>query len=292
MELFRPLMSKKIDLHIHTNYSDGTYTPEDVVRVSKDAGLSAIAITDHDTTEGIVPALKHAAKVGIEVIPGIELSCEYNEVEIHILGYYINWENNWFQEKLKVFQKARERRAFHILNKLRNVGVDIDEQMLFSQASVGAISRVHFARCLVEMGEAETMADAFQKYLVEGRPAFVKKLRILPEEALSMINRVGGVAVLAHPIFGGGHKLFMKRLKRLGLAGVEVYHPSHNTQLSEKYLNMSSELGLIATGGTDSHGGKEEENPIGSIEVDYELVDGLKNAKNHSEIKNRIILIH
>lgn len=283
---------KKTDLHIHTAYSDGTCTPEEVIRVSKDKGLAAVAITDHDSTDAIMPALKYGAKMGIEVIPGIELSCEYKNVEIHILGYYINWENNWLQGKLKVFQKARERRAYHILGKLKELGVEIDEQMLFSQASMGSISRIHFARCLVEMGEVKNMVEAFQKYLIDGRPAFVKKLRITPEEALNMIHRVGGVTVLAHPVFGGGQRHFVKKLKRLGLSGIEAYHPSHTPEQCEKYLRIADELDLIITGGTDSHGDREEENPIGSMKISYNLVDKLKDAKNHSEIKNKIILTH
>lgn len=283
---------KKADLHIHTTYSDGTHTPEEVVRVSKDNGLSAIAITDHDITDGIIPALKCGAKIGVEVIPGIELSCEYNSVEIHILGYFINWENSWFQGKLKVFQKARERRAYYILSKLKEVGIEIDEQMLFSQANLGSISRIHFARCLVEMGAAKSLVDAFQKYLIEGKPAYVRKLRVNPEEALNMIHRVGGVSILAHPIFGGGHRNFLKKMKRLGLSGIEAYHPSQSKNQIIKFMKIADDLDLMITGGTDSHGGRIEENPIGSIDVDYICVDRLREVKDHSERKNRIILIH
>ncbi|MFH1414577.1 MAG: PHP domain-containing protein [Elusimicrobiota bacterium] len=283
---------KKVDLHIHTTYSDGTSTPEEVVRAAKDNGLSAVAITDHDITDGIEPALKYGAKMGIEVIPGIELSCEYSSVEIHILGYYINWENSWFQGKLKVFQRARERRAYYILNKLREIGIEIDEQMLFSQASTGSISRIHFARCLLEKGIVGSLYEAFQKYLIEGRPAFVKKLRIFPEEALNMIHRVGGVSVLAHPVFGGKHKNFIGKLKRFGLSGLEAYHPSQSAMFTRKFEKIADELGLIMTGGTDSHGKRDEENPIGSLKADYSLVDKLKEAKDFSERKNRIILSH
>lgn len=283
---------KKADIHIHTTYSDGTYTPEEAVKAAKENGLSAIAITDHDITDGIMPALKYGAKVGLEVIPGIELSCEYNSTEIHILGYYINWENSWLQGKLKVFQRARERRAYYILNKLKEVGVEIDEQMLFSQTNSGSISRMHFARCLIEMGEVKSLREAFQKYLIEGKPAFVKKLRVTPEEALNMIHRVGGVSVLAHPVFGGGHKNFIKKLKRLGLSGIEVYHSSQSPNQIKKFLKIAEDLELIITGGTDSHGSKEEENPIGSIKIDYSFIDKLKETKDHSEKKNRIILTH
>jgi len=283
---------KTADLHIHTSFSDGTLSPEEAVKIAKEAGLSAIAITDHDNTDGIEPALKHGAKIGIEVIPGIELSCEYNSTEIHMLGYYINWENNWLQGKLRVFQKARERRAFHILSKLKFLGIEIDEQMLFSQADIGSISRIHFARCLVEMGEAESIYDAFQKYLIDGRPAFVRKLRVTPEEALNMIHRVAGIAVIAHPVFGGGHKNFLKKLKRLGLSGIEIYHPHQNLDEDiKRFQSIAHEFDLVVTGGTDSHGNNEEENPIGSLRVDYELVERLKEAKDHCERKNRVILV-
>ncbi len=283
---------KAVDLHIHTRYSDGIYTPEEAVKIAKDNGLSAIAITDHDNTDGIEPALKYGAKSGLEVIPGIELSCEYSNVEVHILGYYINWENTWFQGKLKVFQKARERRAYYILSKLKEIGIDIDEQMLFSQANLGSISRIHFARCLIEMGVVNSLVEAFQKYLIEGKPGFVKKLRVTPEEALSMIHRVGGVSILAHPVFGGGHKNFINKLKRLGLTGVEVYHPSQKPVHIQKFTRIANDLDLIITGGTDSHGGTDEENPIGSIKTDYICVDKLKEAKDNCERKNRVILTH
>ena len=280
---------KKVDLHIHTTYSDGTFSPKDVVESARIKGLSAVAITDHDITDGIEDALKAGSKIGIEVIPGVELSCDYNGTEIHILGFYINWENRHFQDKLKVFQKARERRAVHILSKLKMVGIEMDEQMLFSQANTGSISRIHFARALVEMGEAKDVRGAFQKYLVEGKPAFVRKLRLTPNEALSMIHRVGGVSVVAHPVFGGGRKSFLKKLKRLGLAGVEAYHPSQPSKITKKMLKFANELNLIITGGSDSHGEEKSEDPIGSVQIDYSFVDKLKAEKNNRDNKNKFI---
>ncbi len=281
---------KEADLHIHTTYSDGTCSAEEVVKIAKEKGLSAIAITDHDITDGICLAIKIGAKIGIEVISGVELSCEFNSSEIHILGYYINWENKWFQKKLQVFQKARERRAYYILNKLRELGYSIDEHMLMAKASLGAISRLHFARCLKETGEVGSIKEAFDSLLGVGRPAFVRKLRITPEEALNMIHRVGGVSVIAHPVFGGSHKNFLKKLKRLGLSGIEAYHPSHTLKNIKRYIKYAGDLGLTVTGGTDSHGVKEEENPIGSMRIDYRLIEDLKRANSFNERKNRVIL--
>ncbi len=281
---------KKADLHIHTTFSDGTYTPEEVVKEAARKGLSAISITDHDITDGIIPALKCASKIGIEVIPGVELSCEYKSKEIHVVGYYINWENKWFQHKLEVFQKARERRAYHILNKLRDIGVDIDEQMLFSMTSMGSISRMHFARCLVQAGYVKTHAEAFDRFLGAGCGAFVRKLRITPEEALNMIHRVGGVSVIAHPVFGGGHKNFLKKLKKMGLTGIEARYPHHSPAQTKKYERFARELDLTVTGGTDSHGSSESEMPIGSLSVDIKAVEDLKKARDIQEAKNKVIL--
>ncbi len=280
----------KADLHIHTTNSDGTCTPEEVVCEAVNKGLSAIAITDHDITDGIEDALKAGAKQGIEVIPGIELSCEYNGEQIHMLGFYINWENSWFQEKLDVFQKARRRRGREIIKKFSGIGIDINKEELFSRASEGSLSRIHFARYLVEKGFANTISEGFGKYLEEGKPAFVKKLRITPQEALSMIHRVGGVSVIAHPVFGGRHKAFLKKMKRLGLCGIEVYHPEQDSSQSKRLKEIACELGLVVTGGSDSHGKEKEENPVGSVSLDYRYVKNLKKLKADKEKKNKCIM--
>ncbi len=281
---------KKADLHIHTVYSDGTYSPQDIVDIAIKKKISAIAVTDHDITYGIEPAIKYGAKKGVEIIPGVEISCQYNSSEIHILGYYINWENSWFQNKLKVFQNARERRAFHILNKLRMLGIKIDEQMLFAEARSGSIGRLHFARCLIKLAVVQSIPEAFDKYLKEGRPAFVKRLYIPPEEALDMIHRVGGISVVAHPTYGGGNVRFLKKLKRRGLWGIEAYHPGNTPQRLKRFLRIAKELNLIVTGGSDAHGGKEGKGSIGSVDVDYITVDNLKKAKRLCDKRNKDIL--
>ncbi|MGM0441185.1 MAG: PHP domain-containing protein [Elusimicrobiota bacterium] len=281
---------KKVDLHLHSTLSDGKLTPVELIKQAKKKNLKAVAITDHDITEGIESAIRYGAKTGIEVIPGIELSCEYKSTEVHLLGYFINWENRWFQSKLKVLQKARERRAYHILNKLQNIGVNIDEQMLFAQAGSGAIGRMHFARCLVKIGEVKTVREAFREYLGKNCPAFVRKLRLTPVEALNMIHRVAGISVLAHPSFGVSHKNFIRRLARLGLSGIEIYHPHVSEEEQKKFKATAYELGLFVTGGSDSHGMRPEENPVGSMEVEYSAVENMKKALQKVELKNRIIL--
>ncbi len=281
---------KQVDLHLHTDLSDGKLTPVQLIKQAKKKSLSAVAITDHDITDGIEPAIKYGAKSGIEVIPGIELSCEYKSSEIHLLGYFINWENRWFQSKLKVLQKARERRAYYILSKLQNIGIDIDEQMLFAQAGNGAIGRMHFARCLVDMGEVENIREAFKRYLGKGGPAFVKKLRLSPVEALNMIHRVAGISVLAHPPFGISHKNFIRRLVRQGLSGIEIYHPLLTVKQRKKFKNIARELGLVVTGGSDSHGAGPEDTPLGTTKIGYQPVDNMKSALQRIELKNQIIM--
>ncbi|MDI6757759.1 MAG: PHP domain-containing protein, partial [Endomicrobiia bacterium] len=218
------------DLHLHTAYSDGTFSPVELVRQAQRAGLSAISITDHDITDGITEGLKEGAKRGIEVIPGVELSAEMKssgEREMHILGYYINWESVKFQEELKLFRQARERRAFHILDKLAQVGIKLDEERLFKIAGIGSIGRLHFAKAMMEAKIVTHTQEAFEKYLGEGRPAYVPKLRLQPEEAIQMIHRIGGLPVLAHPFYGGINKAAVKSLVNKGLMGIEVWHIKH-----------------------------------------------------------------
>lgn len=282
---------KRVDLHIHTTYSDGLLSPEEVVDNAILSGLSAISITDHDITDGIERALKAGAKFGLEVIPGIELSCAFNGSEIHMLGFYINWENSWFQGKLKVFQRARVRRARQIYLKLKKLGVKIEEEDLFSQAGEGSIGRIHFARALLSSGEVKSIQEAFDRYLVKGKPGYVAKLRITPEEGMSMIQKAGGLPVIAHPVFGGGHKAFLKRMKASGLSGIEAYHPGHTASQKRRLLASAGELGLMVTGGTDSHGGDGESSHIGSIEIDYSVVDALKREKRRRERGNRRIMV-
>jgi hypothetical protein len=186
------------DLHIHTTYSDGAMSPEECVKYAQNVGLIAMAVTDHDTTNGIPAAIKEGSKRGIEVIPGIELSAELrnsHDEEMHILGYFINWEDENFQQKLKLFRHVREKRAYHMLEKLKSLGIDLNEKRLFETAGIGAIGRLHFAKVMVEQSIVAHTQEAFHKYLGDGKPAYVPKLRLSPGEAITMILRVGASAL-------------------------------------------------------------------------------------------------
>lgn len=270
-----------VDLHIHTNFSDGSFSPEKVVRDAYKAGFLAISITDHDTTNGIEPALTVGKEYGIEIIPGVELSCERENSpggEIHILGYYIEWKNKHFQEKLKVFQEARRKRAHEILNKLFKLNVVLDEGDLFENTGKSSIGRMHFAKMLVEQGYVSNTRESFERYLAYGKPAFVPKIKIEPKEAIKMILDINGIPVVAHPQIGADDKKIIQELKENGLAGIEVFSGKHNEETISKYQQWATELNLLTTGGSDFHGGTTD---IGKIKISYNVVNQLKEYRKN-----------
>jgi len=289
------MLKQSIDLHVHTCFSDGTLLPEDVVRHAQENDLAAIAITDHDITDGIVPAILEGAKIGVEVIPGIELSAELknsSEGEMHILGYYINWENAQFQEQLKLFRQARERRAILIVDKLAAAGIKINKDNLFRIAGAGAIGRLHIARFMLEEKAVSSIQEAFQKFLGWGRPAFVPKLRLKPEQAIKMIRRVGGIPVLAHPFYGNyNNKNLIGSLVRQGLAGIEAWHSKHPPKIRESFVKLAAEFDLVVTGGSDFHGPMDNgDSFMGRQKVPYESLSSLKKLKSEIDKNIRHIL--
>ena len=279
-ELFREM---KVDLHLHTYFSDGYYSPEELIGRAGGRGLSAISLTDHDTTDGVERAILAGARYGIEVIPAVELSTEGmhpQHDEIHILGYYINWRTVYFQKKLSLYRGARLKRAHQICDKLCALGIPIDRNFIFEIEGKGSVGRMHIAKALVAGGYVSSIDEAFSKYLVNGRPAFVRRLRLLPEEAINLILKIGGIPVLAHPKFGVPNKKILKFLVKKGLKGIEARYSLHTTEETEKYLSWADELGLIATGGSDCHGevpGRPE--VLGTVYVPYEVVFNMKKFK-------------
>jgi len=267
---------KYADLHIHTKFSDGTFTPSRVVSEAKKQGLSCIAITDHDEVGAIAQAKDKAARLGIELIPGIELSAELdNCYEVHILGYFIDWQQEWFRKKLKVICQERTSRAFKILEKLKAIGMELDSEELKEQASIGAIGRLHIARMLAKQKFVSSLQQAFDKYLGNDRSCYVKKFKLTPREAIEMIIKLKGIAVLAHPYCIGNDEVILKFAK-LGLRGLEVYYPEHNKASTTHYKALAEEHGLLMTGGSDCHGLAKRSMLIGSVKLNYELVEKLK----------------
>ena len=284
-----------VDLHIHTNYSDGVFTPSEAVAYASKVGLSAISITDHDTIDGIEEALNAGKHCGVEVIPGIELSAELDNItktEMHILGYYINWKSQAFTDALSVFKRVRVQRAKEIFAKLDFMGIKLNPEGLIVNVGKKVIGRLHFAKALLEGKYVTSISDAFQKYLGLDKPAYVPKHYITPADAISLIIRAGGIPVLAHPYYGHySNKNIFKGLINDGLMGIEAWHNRHPQHIVKKFLSIAEEMNLIATGGSDCHGAYGDDIPImGKIKVPYSVVETLEEKKRQLDEKNKNVL--
>jgi predicted metal-dependent phosphoesterase TrpH len=274
---------KYCDLHLHTVYSDSTYTPEALIRRAAGAGIDVIAVTDHDTVNGIAPAVEAAEQYNIEVIPAIELTAELNGLEIHVLGYFIDFLNEEFLETLKVLKEVRVQRVYKIIEKLKGLGVSLEVDTVLRMCHErGSVGRLHIARALVEAGYCRHTGEAFEKYIGDKGPAYVCGFRFKPAEVIRMIrNTAGGCCVLAHPYSLHKDEL-IPALVDEGIQGLEVYYPEHNASMTEHYKSMAEKYGLLVTGGSDCHGEAKPESKIGSVKVLYELVEKLKAASGRS----------
>jgi len=247
------------DLHMHSTASDGMNTPKELVRIAAERGLRGIALTDHDTVAGLREAAEEAALVGLEFVPGIEISTRAGEKDVHMLGYFVNPADEIFLERLADLRGTRDQRNDLILERLRQLGVEItlDEvkerggRPLKPGESVG---RPHMADVLVRKGYAVDLRDAFDKYLAEGAAAYVSPPRITPAEAADWIRAAGGVPVVAHPGLYGDDGLVREVIGTAKVAGVEVRHPDHDAAGEERYREMAREYQLITTAGSDYHG--------------------------------------
>lgn len=274
-----------IDLHTHSTASDGSFSPTEVVRLARDAGLRALALTDHDTIEGLDEAIAAGAELGVEVIPGVEISADFPRGTLHILGYFINYQDGRLAQRLAVLQQARADRNPQIVHKLNARGLPITMAQVEQVSGGGQIGRPHIARVLLENGYVRDLDEAFDIYLRKGGLAYVEKFRFPQAEAFAMIREAGGVPVLAHPFtLGVGSPAALKNLlmgqKALGLAGVEVYYPEHGPAQEALYLKLAKELDLLITGGSDFHGQNKPEVSLGRFpaqaRLTYELVESLK----------------
>lgn len=271
-----------VDLHVHTSASDGASTPEQVVQLAAHYKLRCIAITDHDTLDGIQAARTESKQHGIEILAGVELSTENDGLEVHILGYCIDLEDHNLQEQLKVFQNARLQRAQRIIDKLYHLGLTITLEQVLQLAGPGSVGRPHIARALLMQGKVKSIADAFDYYIGVGKPAYEPRFKFHPVQMINLIRSAGGVPVLAHPGISCQEPLILTLIKE-GLQGLEVYHPQHTPKLENYYLRLCRQYGLVATGGSDFHGvGVMNHGRLGDVMVPYETVMDLKDlaAKN------------
>lgn len=267
-----------VDLHIHTTASDGSDSPAQVIARARSIGLEAIAITDHDTLDGVPAALECARVMGFEVLPGVELGSDYEGKEVHILGYLMDLENKAFQERLAFFRKTRVERMFKMVQKLREIGIVLDEEKITSLTKSGAVGRPHIARAMVEAGAVDSVNDAFEVYIGAGKPAYIPRFKLDPMEAVHLILSAGGVPVMAHPGLACCDGL-IPRLVQKGLMGLEVYHPSHIKEQCVHYLELCRKYDLLFTGGSDYHGSDRHDNGrLGLTTVTYQSVVALKEA--------------
>ncbi|HPD18832.1 MAG TPA: PHP domain-containing protein [Candidatus Goldiibacteriota bacterium] len=267
---------KWADLHIHTVKSDGTFTVEDVFNNAKKAGASAIAITDHDTVSAIEDALFFEKLYQIEFIPGVELSAIQNEREVHIVGLYINWKDKTFLERLMEFQKVRVERAKKIIKKLKDSGIKIKFEELYEITdNMNNAGRLHIARLLYEKNIVRSVKEAFDRFLGEGKPAYVEKERITVKDAIDIIKKMGGIAILAHPYHLQADDIILK-WKEQGLDGLEAYHPDHPYFVSAKYIDLAKKNNLLVSGGSDCHGNHRDYGRIGDIRLPYEYLAEIK----------------
>ncbi|MCR6545928.1 PHP domain-containing protein [Dehalobacterium formicoaceticum] len=241
------------DMHIHTKASDGTFDIQEIIRLAQEVNLDGIAITDHDTVEGLDRAVEVGQKLNFPIIPGIELSTDYQNTEIHILGYFIDFHLPWFRKKMNQLQKARIDRIIKMVDKLTELGYDITGSEVFALAGAGSVGRPHLAYLLYKKGQVASVQEAFQKLIGRGCPAHIPRFKLEPTEAVQMIKKAGGIPVLAHPGLSKADHL-IQSLCHAGLLGIEVYHPDHKLSDESRYLKLAQRYGLIITGGSDFHG--------------------------------------
>ncbi|ABO50435.1 PHP C-terminal domain protein [Desulforamulus reducens MI-1] len=266
------------DLHIHTTASDGSDTPSEVVHKALEIGLRAIAISDHDTMDGVLEAERAAEKFNLEVISGVEVNTFFEGKEIHILGYLIDPCNEKFVAKLKELQGDRMTRIKKMVDKLNKLNIKIELERVLELSSGGSVGRPHIARALVERGYVLTLQEAFTNYLGVGKPAFVSREKLSPKEAIRLITRAKGVPVLAHP---GLSKIntYLLDLVNEGLKGLEVWHKNHTPLMVEYYAEIAKKYNLVPTGGSDYHGSAHDTcNILGGAVAPFDSVQLLKNA--------------
>lgn len=268
-------MKRKADLHTHTNYSDGYNSPKKLIDLAVQKNIELLSITDHDSVNGIKEAAKYAAKCGIEIIPGVEISTDITDTEVHILGYFIDPENKELEHYLSFFREERYKRAIRIVEKLNVLGLQITMDDVLTQAKTSAIGRPHIAQALLANKQVKSYYEAFNKYLANQAPAYEKKVHLSPQSAFKIISDAGGLSFIAHP--GNMQDMLIKELIEAGVDGIEVVHPSHSVHQVKFYRGIVNEYFLLESGGSDFHGGKrEDDRNFGSFYTTAKVVDQMR----------------
>jgi 3',5'-nucleoside bisphosphate phosphatase len=259
----------RADLHTHSTASDGTLAPADLVRQAHRRGLTVLGLTDHDTTSGLAEAIATGASLGVRVIPGIELSTDVTAGEVHMLGYGIDPESGALQLALASYRQARLDRAGRIVARLRDLGVDLPEGSVRASSGDASLGRPHIARAMIAAGYVQTVSEAFERFLGDGKPAYIASERKpTPTEAIALIRAAGGLPVHAHPFTSERFPESLRELVEAGLAGIEVYYAEYSPERRELLAHIAAEHRLLATGGSDYHGEQfKERRDLGSVEL-------------------------
>ena len=274
-------MSGRIDLHMHSNFSDGVHPPAKLIEMAKEKELVAVALTDHDILDGIVEMKSAGEAAGIEVISGVELSCEFGGRDLHVLGYGVDPANKQFEGMLHQFRETRHKRGIKIIEKLNALGISIEPSEVIANSGQGALGRPHIAKALVEGGHVGNTQEAFDKYIADGGPAYVPKYKMDPKEAIKFIRGAGGLAFIAHPgVFLERADASIEDLVAEGFDGIEVYHPTHNDDKRAALKKIADDRGMLVSGGTDYHGFPGRDLELGSVDVTYEIVERIKERLN------------
>ncbi|MFO1478074.1 MAG: PHP domain-containing protein [Verrucomicrobiota bacterium] len=265
------------DLHLHSNFSDGTYSPEEVAAEARKQKLSAIALTDHDTVEGCPRAAEACRQAAIEFVAGTELTAEHAGNEVHILGYFLDLENQRLLSEIARFQAVRQQRIHGMVERLNALSIPLRVESVFELANCRSPGRPHVARALVKEGLCGSLDEAFERYLKKNRPAWVPKAKMSAEGAMELIHQAGGLAVVAHPGLNRNDAA-IPELVEAGLDGIECFHTKHTPSMSQHYLAIAQRFQLLVTGGSDCHGLSKGRPLIGTVRFDYAHFERLKSA--------------
>ena len=269
------MTAAKTDLHMHSFYSDGYNAPEILIDKANSRGIKILSITDHDSVNGISEATEYAAGLGIEVIPGVEISTDIRDTEVHILGYFVDPKNKDLEHYLNFFREERVKRAIHMVKKLNILGLDISIDDVFVFAKNSAIGRPHIAQALLAKGQVKSFFEAFYKYIGNHAPAYERKVHLSPQSAFKIISDAGGLSFIAHP--GNMPEILIKELIDAGVDGIEVIHPSHSPEQVRFYRGVVNEYFLLESGGSDYHGGKREDDEnLGKYYTSAKVVDTMR----------------
>jgi len=269
-------MPGAVDLHTHTTASDGTYTARELVREAAQRGLRVLAITDHDSTDGLAEALDEARRhAPLQIVPGIEINCDVEGAEIHVLGYYPDYEAAWFQDFCREQRRERRARVERIVARLGELGMPIDPEAVFALVREGSAGRPHVAQAMLARGYVKTVREAFDKYLGTGKPAHVPRKKLTPTDAVRLIRRAGGVPVLAHPGLADRDAM-IPELIAAGMMGIECYYSEHSAGQRAAYLERCRQDDLVATGGSDFHGPRVRAATLGVPAVSMAAWDALR----------------